>query len=484
MCREAAEGAEKSCETEKSRYEEGAVGAPDGGKISAGAGERRGLRCRICTGCGLCPGVMPQRYTAAEESAGPEVLHVLSQSFLPEETAQENTSGGRENVRLVTADVGTTTLAMLLHGADGRVIDRYVEVNPQIVYGADVISRIQAAEDGRRARDMSDRIRGALTRGIDRFRRKLAPGEEMQMVLAANTTMTYLLMGWDTAELGRAPFHASHTEEAETDVAGVPCIVFPGVSAFVGGDIAAGMYACGMGEREELTLLIDLGTNGEMVLGNRSRRIACAASAAPAFEGGASRGVWGADMVSCLAALRRAGLLDETGLLAEDCFESGVRVGNVHVAQETVRALQLAKGAVAAGIGILLKKYGISANRVDRVVLAGGFGYYLDPTDAAEIGLLPEDLASKAAVGGNIALAGALRAGRGLLALTGEAAKRREGHSDARKTPEESEERRGITLGLLGDGLKGLTRDTEVLNLAEEPDFQERYMAELLLKRC
>lgn len=469
---------EESSGREKKRYEAGIAGAPDAGRASAPAGKHRGLRCRVCTGCGLCPGVAPRRYTAAEESAGQGVLHVLSRSFLTEETLggecgesseegaakcrgetggpQEAAARGRENTRLVTVDVGTTTVAMLLHGAEGKAVDRYVEVNPQIVYGADVISRIRAAEDLDRARDMSGKIREALTRGIERFRRKLAPNEEMQMVLAANTTMTYLLMGWDTAELGRAPFYASHTEGAQTEVAGVPCVVLPGASAFVGGDIVAGMYACGMGEREELTLLIDLGTNGEMALGNRIRRIACATAAGPAFEGGANRGVWGADMVSCLAALRRAGLLDETGLLAEDCFESGVRVGNVHVTQEAVRALQLAKGAVAAGVGILLEKYGVDADRVERVVLAGGFGYYLDPADAAEIGLLPEDLASKAVAGGNTALAGALRAGRRLTVL------RRKGTEDE---------------------LQRLIQGTEVLNLAEEPEFQERYMGELLLRR-
>lgn len=473
MCRGTAEEIGESSEREKSRYEEESV------KASAAAGERKGLRCRICTGCGLCPGVTPRRYTAAAESAGSDVLHVLSRSFLPEETfggecgenseeraakcrgetggLREAASWGRGNTRLVTADVGTTTVAMLLHGAGGRAVDRYVEVNPQTAYGADVISRIRAAGEARQAGDMSDKIRGTLTRGIDRFRRKLAPGEKMQIVLAANTTMTYLLMGWDTTELGRAPFRASHTEGAETEVAGVPCMVFPGASAFVGGDIVAGMYACGMGEREELTLLIDLGTNGEMVLGNRLRRIACAAAAGPAFEGGANRGVWGADMISRLAALRRAGLLDETGLLAEECFESGVRVGNVHVTREAVRALQLAKGAVAAGVEILLEKYGIDEERVDRVVLAGGFGYYLNPADAAEIGLLPEKLVSKATAGGNTALAGALRAGRRLTALSEEGMRKE---------------------------LQGLSRDTEVLNLAEESDFQERYMAHLSLQRC
>ena len=430
---------------EKARNESGGDPEKNGAAEPAAAGSRRsrGLSCRVCVGCGLCPGVTPERFRPAEGGAGgPCAVSVLTDSIftgvMPEAT--------RSDVRLVTADVGTTTVAMLLHGADGAAEDKYLAVNPQTAYGADVISRIRAAEDGAKAGDMRRQIRGVLEQGLNRFLKRLAPGESMRLVLAANTTMTYLLMGWDTSELGRAPFRATRLSAGETEIAGVPCFVFPGLSAFVGGDIAAGMYACGMGEREDITLLIDMGTNGEIVLGGRGKRIACATAAGPAFEGGVNRGVWGADMASRLAALRRAGLLDETGLLAEEYFSKGVRVGNVHVTQEAVRALQLAKGAVAAGIGTLLDRYGIGPEEVDRVVLAGGFGYYLNPEDAVQIGLLPEALAEKAVTGGNTALSGALKAGWGMIAG------------------------RGVT-----EELRGLADGTEVLNLAAEPDFEARY---------
>ena len=163
-------------------------------------------------------------------------------------------------------------------------------------------------------------------------------------------------------------------------------------------------------------------------------------------------------MVSILAALRREGLLDETGLLAEPWFDTGVRAGNVLVTREAVRSLQLAKAAVAAGIGILLERYGITAGEVERVILAGGFGYYLKPEDAGDIGLLPEKLAEKAEAGGNTALAGGRRAAGGLLG---------------------SEERREE----LFRELKALTEGTECLNLAEEPDFGERYLERMALKR-
>lgn len=403
---------------------------------------RKGVRCRICTGCGLCPGIAPGQPGTGGKGGG--TMQVLTDSAFTQNLA----AAFKGKVRLVTADLGTTTVAMLLHGTDGTAEDRHLAVNPQTVYGADVISRIRAGEDRDKAEDMRRMILQVLEQGLERFRKRLSGQESLRMVLTANTAMTYFLMGWDTSELGRAPFRASRLEGGDITIGGVPCFVFPGVSAFVGGDITAGMYACGMGEREEIMLLIDLGTNGEIVLGNRAKRIACAAAAGPAFEGGANRGVWGADMISRIAALRREGLLDETGLLAESCFESGVRVGNVSVTQEAVRAVQLAKGAIAAGIETLLERYGITAEQVDRVVLAGGFGYYLNPEDAALIGLLRPELARKAEAGGNTALSGALKAGVKL--ICGAAASTEE--------------------------LQKLIRGTEALNLAEEADFAERYV--------
>ena len=449
---------------------------------------KKGLRCRICTGCGLCPGVTPgMSQTAGGEKEG-GAMRVLSDSAFTENTA----SAVCGNKRLVTADLGTTTIAMLLYGPDGAVEDRYLTVNPQAVYGADVISRIRAAEDREQAEDMRGMVLRVLEQGLERFRKRLSGRESMRLVLAANTTMTYLLMGWDTTELGRAPFRASRLNGGEFEIAGVPCFVFPGVSAFIGGDITAGMYACSMSEGEEIMLLIDLGTNGEIVLGNRKRRIACATAAGPAFEGGANKGIWGADMISRIAALRREGLLDETGLLAESCFESGVKVGNIHVTQESVRAVQLAKGAIAAGIEILLGKYGIREEQVERVVLAGGFGYYLNPGDAALIGLLGTELAKKAIAGGNTVLSGALKAGGKLTAAAMQ--KRKEEITEAKdeRTPPgepvsgtelPAVERQKPLSGTepLAVELQKLISGTEVLNLAEEADFNRRYIQAMKL---
>ncbi len=367
---------------------------------------RMGNRCHICIGCGHCMG----------ENRG---IHVLTETAKEDgrtETAVEEASLANDRgERLVTVDIGTTTIAMQLYGVDGTLQDTFAVVNPQTVYGADVLSRIQAAENPADADRLKILVREVLHQGIERFRAQIGETESLRMVIAANTTMVYLLMGWDTAELGKAPFHATHLQAVETVIEGVNCYIFPGLSAFVGGDITAGIFACGMLERKENTLLIDLGTNGEMVLGNNEKMIACSTAAGPAFEGGVNRGVWGADMISLLARLRKEGILDETGLLAEPYFEDGIRIGDVCVTQQSVRAIQLAKGAVLAGIKILAREYGITVEQIDRVVLAGGFGYYLSPEAATDIGLFPKGLEAKCRSGGNTALAGALKLGRHML---------------------------------------------------------------------
>lgn len=389
-----------------------------------------GKRCDVCIGCGRC----------VEEKRG---MHVLTGAFVEKAPVWNG-----QNSSLIVADIGTTTIAMQLYGKGGKVLDTFVKVNPQTVFGADVLSRIQAAENPTVAKQMQQQVQEVLQQGIRQFRELLNEGEALRMVIAANTTMVYLLKGWKTAELGRAPFGASHLEATEIEMDGVYGYLFPGVSAFVGGDIVAGILASGMQEQEELTLLIDLGTNGEIVLGNRDKILACSTAAGPAFEGGVNRGIWGADMVSLLAELRKRKLVDETGLLAEPYFEQGVHIGGVCITQESVRAIQLAKAAIAAGIEVLVQEYGATMERIERVILAGGFGYYLNPREAATIGLLPAKLAGKTVSGGNMALAGALRYGAEWLSHRADEAK-----------------------------LSYVKEKIEIVNLAEDMVFQEKFIS-------
>ena len=406
--------------------------------------EKKGTRCLICTGCGRCPGVIRGMQVVTDKLEMPPL-------------SLQNTGGKR----LMTVDIGTTTIAMQLYDMSGKVVDSFPSVNPQVDYGADVLSRIEAAKDPEKAADMQKKVRDLIKKGVQRFSKKIQPQETLQMVIAANTTMNYLLMGWDPEELGKAPFRVSHTGENDTQIAGVPCHIIPGLSAFVGGDITAGILACGMLEQEEPMLLIDLGTNGEMALGNRHKLYACATAAGPAFEGGANRGIWGADMVRLLQKLLEEGLMDRQGLLQEPYFTKGVRIGDVLVTKESVRAVQLAKGAIAAGIEILTESYGISLSDISKVVLAGGFGYYLDPGAAAAIGLIPKELTERTVTGGNTALGGAALVGSRILATAGE-------------------QMSGETQQNPGDDLQKIQDlQIRILNLAEEEKFPETFLTKM-----
>ncbi|MBR1476902.1 MAG: DUF4445 domain-containing protein [Lachnospiraceae bacterium] len=375
-----------------------------------------GTLCKICTGCGRCPGVTPQDKRDIDIITGSE------------ETEKKVSLG----LYLITADIGTTTVAMKLYDKEDNYLEKYVFVNPQTAYGADVLSRIKLCEDIDTAKELTRLIRDAISDGIEFFRSKLSrdTGDEKflfssgnsRLIIAANTTMVYLFMGRDEGyepdELGKAPFTASKLSEVEKELDfnenKIPTVIFPGLSAFVGGDIVAGIYKTDVIKSKKPVLFIDLGTNGEMAIGNANRLIATATAAGPAFEGGPNRGIWGADMISFVARLRREGYVDETGLLSDEYFESGIRIGNVNITQDSIRAIQLAKAAVRAGIEILIREYGISYGEIEGVCLAGGFGYYLDPADAAYIGLIPDELAEKAVSAGNTALSGAHRLGEEL----------------------------------------------------------------------
>lgn len=396
---------------------------------------KKGTKCQVCIGCGRC-------FETNED--GLSGIFIVMQNNVQGDLLQ-STCAYSEGRRLVTVDIGTTTIAMQLYGQTGEVADYYACVNPQVKYGADVLSRIEAAQKSDVARKLQKLVQDVLKQGFEKFNEQLLEGESLLAVIAANTTMTYLLMGYDTKELGQAPFAAKHLSYMLTEICGEECLICPGASAFVGGDIMAGVLACDMWQKDEITLLIDLGTNGEMVLGNRERMLACATAAGPAFEGGVNRGIWGADMIRLLATLLEKGIMDETGLLVDPYFETGVRIGDVHVTQESIRAIQLAKGAIRAGMEVLVREYGITFEQIDRVVLAGGFGYYLDPRAAVRIGLLPDALVDRTVAGGNTALAGA----------------------------------RKIAYAYLNEGDRCFGFETDhvqVLNLAQRPEFEELYL--------
>jgi uncharacterized 2Fe-2S/4Fe-4S cluster protein (DUF4445 family) len=254
---------------------------------------------------------------------------------------------------------------------------------------------------------MQGLIKQVLIQELEEFQKK---GVDIRNIyVAGNTTMLYLLLGYATTELGYAPFKASHLDTMEVELGQWSAHILPGLSAFVGSDIVAGVLASDMATNEGISLLIDLGTNGEIVLGNREKMIACATAAGPAFEGMLEDGrqaLWGADLVKAIAELLDKGILDETGLLTEPYFTEGVTIGGVRITQEHVRNLQTAKAAIAAGVEILVKEYGIAIEDISQVYLAGGFGYFLEEEAAIRIGLLPKVLQGRIQAVGNSALAG------------------------------------------------------------------------------
>lgn len=410
-------------------------------------------KCQVCVNCGRC-----NTYDNTNKK-----ISIVTKNLYPFPSISLENKGKR---RLVTVDIGTTTIAMQLFDTDGKLADTYVQVNPQTMYGADVISRIEAADNTGKAAHMKKMIHGVIQKGTERFKALLAEEETFLFVVVGNTTMIYLFMGWRVNLLGKAPFIANHLEGFFTEVTEekFPCYVCPGLSAFVGSDITAGIVAVDLLQKESYTLLIDLGTNGEMVLGNKDGALALATAAGPAFEGGANRGVWGADMISLTSTLLSKGILDETGLLQNPYFESGIRIGDVLITNDAIRTLQYAKAAIASGIQILCEKSNCQKEQIGQVVLAGGFGYYLSASAACDIGLLPEALEERTVAGGNTALAGAKKIGHLIL--------QQESLLENKEMEREMFEREIVE-----------KKKIQTINLAMQQNFSEEYIDAIALKR-
>lgn len=333
----------------------------------------------------------------------------------------------------IAVDIGTTTLVMeKRRKCDGRAEAVYKEVNAQRVFGADVLSRMEASLSGK-----GEELAGGIVRQLEEGIGQLCADGKMAdfMVIAANITMVHLLMNYSVENLSRAPFIPETLDEIITEIGGIKTYIMPGFSAFVGGDIGAGLYMLDSlknkpvkdrnvsgHEKSKWNLLIDLGTNAELVLFCGDHGICCATAAGPAFDGDAGTGFFGSDMIAVLAGLLEKGIVDETGTLDDAYFEKGISVpvksGIMQISQKQIRSLQLAKAAVRSGIEILLGKAGIEKKEIGQVFLAGGFGYYLDVHGAVTIGLLPQELEEKTTACGNTALLGAAVYGHKI--ITGE----------------------------------------------------------------
>ncbi|MBR6683986.1 MAG: DUF4445 domain-containing protein [Firmicutes bacterium] len=305
----------------------------------------------------------------------------------------------------VAVDIGTTTLAAYWYDLTcGQLIDQRSSANPQRIFGADVISRIERAMAG----DLMQ-LSAVLRRGI----LELLPEKWDRLVLTGNTTMLYTLCGHNPEPLSHAPFIADHTYGYEKD--GV--ILAPCFSAYVGADLstaalAAGLWKDGRLALDKPTLLLDAGTNGEILLAANGHLYGCATACGPAFEGsqiscglpsvpGAichvkpdfsvetiggkpPKGYCGSGILDVTAALLDSELLDETGFLDEWPEEA---TALPELTQKDIREIQLAKSAIAAGCDALMHAAGVT--ELDTIYLAGGFGSQLNVESARRIGLIP-----------------------------------------------------------------------------------------------
>lgn len=375
-------------------------------------------------------------------------------SFQGEKTGHSTIHAGEENYFGFAVDIGTTTLVVqLISLKTGKCLDTYTGLNTQRTYGADVIGRIQASIDGK-GDTLKKLIREALWTGVEQLCRNCTVewNQIKRIVISGNTTMVHLLMGYPCSGLGSVPFTPyeigtiwiSGKELFRKLPSEAEVIIYPGITAFVGPDIVSGLCALHMGTEEPVSLLIDLGTNGEMALGNRDKLLVTSTAAGPAFEGGnitwgtgsipgavcnawtedgkikvqtiqnrSPVGICGTGVIELVAELVSAGIVDETGRLGEPWFEEGYPVAvspqgeTICLLQKDIREFQLAKAAVRAGIETLLEMYSIKAEEVDRVYVAGGFGCQLDYEKAIRIGIFPEVLKGKIHAVGNSSLWGA-----------------------------------------------------------------------------
>jgi uncharacterized 2Fe-2S/4Fe-4S cluster protein (DUF4445 family) len=322
-------------------------------------------------------------------------------------------SGWREQLS-IAVDIGTTTV--VLWGTYRNRECKRSFTNPQRRFGADVMSRIESAQKGN-GEEMRRQIRASLEEEIAFLVQELCPRERFcRIAIAANVTMVHLLCGWNCEGLGKAPFvpvsldmqeqrwsiALSAGEELDCRVT-----ILPGLSAFIGGDIVSGIYACSLRKQKQPALLLDLGTNGEMALCTANGIYTASAAAGPAFEGSElALKIHGAGIVKWLSKLLDTGQMDDTGLLAQP--EISLEE-NAVMTQDEVRDIQMAKAAIRAGIRILLKKAQVDETALGQVYLAGGMGYYMDPSDAAAIGLIPKSFPKKTKAVGNLSLMGAHR---------------------------------------------------------------------------
>lgn len=370
----------------------------------------------------------------------------------------------------LAVDLGTTTVAGYLCSLKtGKVIATQSIMNPQVAFGEDVISRITYAMDHP---DGLEKLQGAILEGVNGLIRTvtadagLTPADLIDMTLVGNTAMHHLFLGIDPGPLGISPFTPAVHRSLDIKARDLGLLSHPGArihvlpieAGFVGADNVGVLIAEEPYLRDDISLIIDVGTNGEMILGNRERLLSASCATGPALEGAhirfgmraapgaieriridpgtkevsfeiiceeerglkgrttGARGICGSGIIDGVAELYRAGIIDGSGRFRNDFSTPRLRLNDgkpefviawpgetslqtaITISQQDVRSVQLAKGALYAGAKLMMKRLGIE--KVDRVVLAGAFGSYIDKTAAMLLGMFPDcDLRSVSSVG-------------------------------------------------------------------------------------
>jgi uncharacterized 2Fe-2S/4Fe-4S cluster protein (DUF4445 family) len=366
---------------------------------------------------------------------------------------------------LVVVDVGTTTVVAHLVDAHAlKTIDARACFNAQGMYGREVTARMIRAE-----KIGGEQLQEPLVKDINQLVEGLATGNGVGLkditavVCAGNTAMGHFLLGLPTRNIRRTPYIATSVEPPPLRAAEVGIQInprgllysLPGVSGWVGGDLTAGILATGMNERDEISLLVDIGTNGEVIVGNREWLMACSASAGPALEGASvecgmraergaiekvwmegdrvrcqtigdapARGICGSGIIDATCVLLCSGAIDRSGTFTRESRkkvveEKGVKrfvlvEGNegangkpVYLTETDIENIVTAKAAIYAAMRIMLRRLDMDFSAIDRVYIAGAFGNYIDIENAICIGLIPDVPRDRVEFAGNTSIKGA-----------------------------------------------------------------------------
>jgi len=344
----------------------------------------------------------------------------------------------------IIIDAGTTTLCFQLLDNLSEPIKTITKANSQRAFGADVISRISKASAGGFSQ-LVEILKDDIKKGISQLTEALEITPK-KIYIAGNTTMTYFLRNMDCRGLGAYPFENNaddiFTKDSKsffgkTFPFSAEVIIVPCISAFIGGDIVSGAYFLNI-DKEENSIFIDIGTNGEILLNTKGELFSVSAAAGPAFEGGGiscgaggiqgainkikytnnlfeystignkkAIGICGSAIIDLIAELIENNIIDSTGLLNEKYFSTGIKIEEgIFLKQKDIRQIQLAKSAIISGIYSILSFCGIQPSEIEKVFIGGGFGFHLNEKNIFKIKMLPREFSGKITFCGNTCLGG------------------------------------------------------------------------------